>query len=427
MAVDADTGGNERVYQVSEITNLVKATLEANFPHVVIEGEISNFKASGAGHMYFSLKDENAVIQAVLFRGRARRLSFEPEDGMLVRARGGISLYPKRGNYQIIVEDMQVAGMGRLLAMLERRKQSLAAEGLFAPERKKPLPAFPERIAVVTSPTGAAIRDFVQVLGRRNAGIDVVVVPAPVQGAEAPGKLAAQLARADRYDLGEVIVLTRGGGSLEDLLAFSDEQVVRTVAALKTPVISAVGHEVDTALSDLAADVRAPTPSAAAEMVSARQIEVRQRVLDQGRAMIYALNAVVRRARIAARQFTPASLQQHFRNLLQPYLQRLDDDKESLVHAAQALVRQERARVTGLAESLEAVSPKRVLRRGYAIVRSGTERRVVTDASHLSVGDAVAVEFAESAFDAEVTSRSTETTDERRGTTDESEEQHQSE
>lgn len=406
MAFERSGADTEQVYQVSEITNLVKATLEASFPRVTIEGEISNFKASGAGHMYFSLKDEGSVIQAVLFRGRASRLSFVPEDGMLVRARGNISVYPKRGNYQIIVDELQLAGMGQLLAMLEKRKQTLAAEGLFEPGRKKALPAFPERIAVVTSPTGAAIRDFVQVLGRRNAGIDVVVIPAPVQGQEAPGKLAAQLIRADRYGLGDVIVLTRGGGSLEDLLAFSDEQVVRTVAALKTPIISAVGHEIDVALSDLAADVRAPTPSAAAELVSAHQVEVRQRVLDQGRALIYALNAILRRARTAAGQFSPLSLQQHFRNLLQPYLQRLDDDKESLVHATAAIVREQRTRISGLRESLEALSPKRVLQRGYTIVRREEDTRVVTDAFAVDVGEQLAVEFAENSLHAHVTNRS---------------------
>ncbi|NBC28701.1 MAG: exodeoxyribonuclease VII large subunit, partial [Spirochaetes bacterium] len=167
---------SERVYNVGEITNLIKATLEATFPTVTVEGEVSNFKASSAGHWYFSLKDENAVIQLVMFRGRSSRVSFTPEDGMLVRATGEISVYAKRGNYQIIVEELQLAGAGQILAMLERRKQALAAEGLFDSDRKRQLPAFPERIAVVTSSTGAAIRDFVQVLGRRNAGIDVVIL-----------------------------------------------------------------------------------------------------------------------------------------------------------------------------------------------------------------------------------------------------------
>ncbi len=391
-----------RIYHVTEITNLIKAALEATFPVVTIEGEVSNFKASGAGHWYFSLKDEDAVIQAVMFRGRTNRVTFRPEDGMLVRARGSISVYAKRGSYQIIVEDLQLAGVGQLLAMLEQRKKALAAEGLFDAERKQELPAFPERIAVVTSPTGAAIRDFVQVLGRRHAGIDVVVVPSPVQGSEAAEKLAAQIARADRLRLGDVIVVTRGGGSIEDLLPFSEEVVVRAVAAAETPIISAVGHEIDVALSDLAADVRAPTPSAAAELVSAQQVEVRQRILDNGRALIYTLGSIVRRARSAARQFTPESLHHTFRALLQPYMLRLDDARESLVYATSALVKERRTHLRGLTESLTALSPQGVLDRGYAIVRRKEEGTVITDAASTAAGEEVSVIFAGSELDAQV-------------------------
>ena len=396
----------ERVYNVGEITNLIKATLEATFPTVTVEGEISNYKASSAGHWYFSLKDENAVIQVVMFRGRTSRVPFTPEDGMLVRATGEISVYAKRGNYQIIVEELQLAGAGQILAMLERRKQALAAEGLFESDRKRPLPAFPERIAVVTSPTGAAIRDFVQVLGRRNAGIDVVVLPSPVQGAEAAPKLAAQIGRADRLGLGDVIVLTRGGGSIEDLLPFSEEVVVRAVAATDTPLISAVGHEVDVALSDLAADVRAPTPSAAAELVSGRQVEIRQRILELGRTLIYSLGATVRRARMAARQFTPASLQQSFRALLQPHMLRLDDAKESLIHGMNARVRQERTHVKGLTESLTALSPQKVLERGYAVVRTREGGTVITDAESVETESAIRVTFSHSELEANVSKRS---------------------
>jgi exodeoxyribonuclease VII large subunit len=261
---------------------------------------------------------------------------------------------------------------------------------------------------VVTSPTGAAIRDFVQVLGRRNAGIDVVILPSPVQGAEAAEKLAAQIARADRLGLGDVIVLTRGGGSIEDLLPFSEEIVVRAVAATNTPVISAVGHEVDVALSDLAADVRAPTPSAAAELVSGRQVEIRQRILELGRALIYSLGATVRRARVASRQFTPASLQHSFRALLQPYMLRLDDAKESLVHGLNALVRQERAHVRGLAESLTALSPRKVLERGYAVVRLREDGTVVTGAEGVETGSAIRVTFSHSELEADVTGRSSQ-------------------
>lgn len=397
--------GGERVYQVAEITQLVKATLEASFPSLVIEGEVSNFRASGAGHWYFSLKDQDAMIQAVMFRGRSSRVSFAPEDGMLVRARGSISVYPRRGAYQIIVEELQLAGMGQILAMLEKRKRALAAEGLFDEGRKKPLPAYPERIAVVTSASGAAIRDFVQVLGRRNAGIDVVVLPAPVQGAEAAGRIAAQLRRADRLKLGDVIVLTRGGGSIEDLLPFSEELVVRAVAETETPVISAVGHEIDTSLSDLAADLRAPTPSAAAELVSAQQVELRQRILEQGRTMIYALSSMVRRARSASRQFSPDSLLKTFRHVLDPYLMRVDDARDNLAYSTRMLLRDRRAGLTTLRDSLEAMSPRKVLERGYAIARKSGDGRVISRADEAEAGEDIRVVFADSSLEAQVTTQ----------------------
>ncbi|MDZ7792421.1 MAG: exodeoxyribonuclease VII large subunit [Spirochaetia bacterium] len=217
-------------FQVSEITAHIKEILEQSFSTVAIEGEISNFRPAGSGHWYFTLKDRDAMIQAVMFKYRSARVTFTPADGQKVVVRGNISVYAKRGNYQIICDSMEKAGEGDILAMLEERKRKLAAEGLFAEEKKRPLPFFPTRIAVVTSPTGAAIRDILQVLGRRSSGLDVVVLPAPVQGDSAGAKIAAQIRRANRFQLGDVIITGRGGGSLEDLLPFSDEEVVRAVA-----------------------------------------------------------------------------------------------------------------------------------------------------------------------------------------------------
>ncbi|MFP4637375.1 MAG: exodeoxyribonuclease VII large subunit, partial [Spirochaetaceae bacterium] len=198
-----------RPQSVGELTRNIKSALEQRFPDVLVEGEISNFKASAAGHFYFTLKDDEAVIQVVMFRNRTRSLTFEPADGKLVVLSGGVSVYARRGNYQIICESMQLAGVGSILAMLEERKQRLAAEGLFDEERKKPIPAFPRRVAVVTSPTGAAIRDILQVLGRRHAGINLVVVPTLVQGEDAARRIVAAISRADRHHLGDVIILTR--------------------------------------------------------------------------------------------------------------------------------------------------------------------------------------------------------------------------
>ncbi|MDY7030185.1 MAG: exodeoxyribonuclease VII large subunit, partial [Spirochaetota bacterium] len=226
-----DLFAGNRVFKVSEITTHIKELLESSFPAVSIEGELSNFRPASSGHWYFTLKDQDAVIQAVMFKYRSARVRFQPADGLKVIVRGNISVYAKRGNYQIICESMEKAGEGDILAMLEQRKRDLAAEGLFAPERKRPLPFFPRRIAVVTSPTGAAVRDILQVLGRRSSGLDVVILPAPVQGDEAGGKIAAQIRRANMLKLGDILIVGRGGGSLEDLLPFSEEEVVRAIAA----------------------------------------------------------------------------------------------------------------------------------------------------------------------------------------------------
>ncbi|MBT3273514.1 MAG: exodeoxyribonuclease VII large subunit, partial [Spirochaetales bacterium] len=232
-------------YSVSEITTLIKRSLESEYSGVRIEGEISNFRPAASEHLYFTLKDADAMISAVMFRGRASRLSFQPEDGQLVVAGGNISVYAKRGNYQIICDSLTKAGVGEILVMLEERKKRLAAEGLFDDVYKKPLPLFPSKIAVVTSPTGAALQDIMRVTRRRNAGIDIVVLPALVQGDGAAEAIAKQIKTANQHRLGDVIVVGRGGGSLEDLLPFSEEVVVRAVAESELPIISAVGHEID--------------------------------------------------------------------------------------------------------------------------------------------------------------------------------------
>ena len=274
----------DHVYSIQEITGIIKSLFEQNFSSLRIAGEISNCRPSSTGHLYFTLKDEKAALQAVMFKGRTWTLGFEPKDGLKVIVSGSLSVYEQRGSYQIIVETMELAGEGAILKMLEERKQKLAREGLFDRDRKRPLPFFPLRIAVITSPTGAALRDILTVLSRRNRRVSVTVLPAPVQGAEAAPVLVRQLETANRYKLGELIIIGRGGGSLEDLLPFSDEAVVRAVAASEIPVISAVGHEIDWALTDFAADVRAPTPSAAAELA----VPVLDEITDHSNTVRYA-------------------------------------------------------------------------------------------------------------------------------------------
>ncbi len=358
----------QRSFSVSQITGLIKDLLEQTLPNVTVEGEISNFRPSSAGHCYFSLKDEAALLSAVMFRGRLASLSFQPADGMKVKATGNISVYPKRGNYQLICESLQQSGEGEILAMLEKRKQKLAAMGLFEPGRKKPLPLFPARVAVVTSPTGAAIRDILRVLSRRNAGLNLVILPAPVQGEGAGELIARRIRTANEFAMAEVIIVSRGGGSLEDLLPFSEEAVVMAIADSRIPVISAVGHEIDFTLADFAADVRAPTPSAAAELVSASRLELARSLQIIREGLREALLGRLERLRLRLAQFTPEELERHLRFFLQPTLLRVDDARQDLADGLDVLLVERRHRLQLLSEAVRAASPLAILSRGYAVV-----------------------------------------------------------
>ena len=344
---------SDKIYQVSDLTSLIKEILESSFITLTVEGELSNFRPSSTGHWYFTLKDENAMIQGVMFKGRTLGVNFQPSDGQMVKIRGTISVYAKRGTYQIICSSMEKSGEGDILAMLERRKQKLAAMGYFDPDRKKSLPLFPAKIAVVTSPTGAALRDIIQVLGRRNSGVDLVIMPAPVQGEGAGDEIAAQIKRVNRYKLGDVIITGRGGGALEDLLPFSEESVVMAIAESEIPVISAVGHEIDISLSDLAADYRAPTPSAAAEVVSSsrEELSARVQILQQG--ITERLREKTERVKILLNHFTPENLERNFRQIIQPLLLSLDDTKEESISILREVILKKKHRIELLKNDLE--------------------------------------------------------------------------
>lgn len=384
----------DRALSVSELTGLVKNLLEETLPEVVVEGEISNWRPASSGHVYFTLKDSGAMLQAVMFKGKASRLSFRPVDGTLVRARGAVSVYAARGQYQLIVESMQKAGEGDILAMLEERKRRLAAEGLFDADKKPPLPAFPTRVTVITSPTGAALRDILSVLGRRNAGIRVTILPAAVQGEEAPASLVRQIQTANAYGLGDVIIIGRGGGSLEDLLAFSDEAVVRAVATSRIPVISAVGHEIDWSLCDYAASLRAPTPSAAAELVSESASSVSDRISAAADSLALSLRARLERARLLVDSFSPEHLELRFERTLQPFRQRFDDAKESLVRGAGDACVSARHRLDSAEAVLRASDPMAILSRGFAVVRRPGSNAAVRNAADLAPEDPVSITFA---------------------------------
>jgi exodeoxyribonuclease VII large subunit len=380
-----------RKFTVSEITDLIRRNLEGLFPDVTIEGEISNCRPASSGHLYLTLKDAGAVIQAVMFRARLRQVAFEPRDGMLVRVRGNISVYPQRGNYQIICETMELAGTGDILAMLEKRKRALAAEGLFDEDRKRPLPRFPETVGVVSSPTGAAVRDILNILKRRAAGIRVIIFPTLVQGNEAAGSIARRIEQANQWKLADVLIVGRGGGSLEDLLPFSEEAVVRAVANSAIPVVSAVGHEIDWALSDFAADLRAPTPSAAAELVSENRETALGRIRDLGEDMYRLIKAKLERIRLLSRPFSLEDLEYRFRSILQPRLQRLDDAKEELIHSLGEKTAELWRRLELARGVLEAGSPLAVLERGFSVTVNERTGQVVRRAEEVRTGDRLAI------------------------------------
>jgi exodeoxyribonuclease VII large subunit len=301
-----------------------------------------------------------------------------------------------------MVETMHRAGMGDILARLDALRRALAAEGLFDPERKRPLPRFPGRVVVITSDKGAALRDILNVLGRRNSGITVTILPAAVQGVDAPAELVARLLQANRRNLGDVIIIGRGGGSIEDLLAFSDERVVRAVAASRIPVISAVGHETDVALTDFAADYRAPTPSAAAELVSeSRQVVIRE-ILQLESVLGGAVKSALQRARTAIARFEPASIEAYFMRKVSPLARREAEATEALGRAMRERLLAASHRLAIASEVLHVASPEAVLGRGFSLVRRGSDGRILRSTEGLVSGDSLDIRLAEGSLEAEV-------------------------
>ncbi|MDR2748271.1 MAG: exodeoxyribonuclease VII large subunit [Treponema sp.] len=376
---------------VSELTERIRQNLEGAFAHITVEGELSNFRPSSTGHLYFTLKDAGASISAVMFKNRLRYLSFEPKDGMLLRVRGSVSVYAQRGTYQIICEEIEEAGTGALLILLEKRKRQLASEGLFDEAKKRPIPRFPETVGVVSSPTGAAVRDILNILARRTGGIRVIILPAPVQGNEAGGIIARRIEQANQWHLAEVLIIGRGGGSLEDLLPFSEEAVVRAAAASEIPLISAVGHEIDWALSDFAADLRAPTPSAAAELVSAHRQETLGWVREQAALLHRAMASRIDRGRLLTKPFNMEDLEYRFRSILQPRLVRFDDAKEKLLQCLSERISFLRRRLELALTGLEAGSPRAILERGFSVVINEETGKILRIPEDTKPGDRLCI------------------------------------
>lgn len=372
------------VFSVSELNSVISEILQQTFFNIVLEGEISNFKPSAAGHIYFTLKDSSSAISAVMFRGAAYKLSFNPKDGDKVRCTGSISVYSPRGTYQIIVNKMEMAGSGNILQLLEERKKKLASEGLFDSANKKPVPRFPKTIGVVTSPTGAAIRDILQITKRRNPNINVIILPAIVQGNEAAPTIVKMIEIANFYKLCDVLIVGRGGGSLEDLLPFSEESVVRAVAASNIPTISAVGHEIDWALCDYAADKRAATPSAAAELAVPVLTDLKMQLNGYKDFLYTAINQKLERTRLLLRGFNPDALEIRFRAIQQPILNRFENAKKELNQNMSEKIRQLRTNLEQQKTILENASPKAIFERGYSMVVDVKSGKIVRNASDLT-------------------------------------------
>jgi exodeoxyribonuclease VII large subunit len=389
-----------KTYTVKEITNAIKNSLEEEFPQVEVEGEISNAKLAASGHFYFSLKDADSVLTTVMFRGAMSKVPFRPKDGDKVKARGRITVYPARGNYQLLCSSMVLAGEGDILAKLEERKRRLASEGLFSSERKKPLPPYPKSILILTSATGAAVKDILRVIRRRGYKAAIRILPIPVQGAEAAARIAAMLHYANEKQLGDVIILGRGGGSLEDLLPFSEEIVVRSVADSEIPVISAVGHEIDYALTDFAADLRAATPTAAGEMVCPLASEIQTQILLAKESMITQMQRRFQTIRASLQSFSTGYKAETLFYLTQPKRQKLDDSKETLLLNMQDRLITLRRRYEDSIRDIHNLSPRSILARGFAVVNH--QGRTLKSTEGLLPGQGIAVILSRGSFDAEV-------------------------
>ena len=442
-------GPAKKIYSVTELSLEIRNLLEKQFPDVWVTGEVSNFRAAGSGHLYFTLKDETAQLRAVCFRNQARYLKFKPQDGLAVIARGRLSVYEARGEYQLYVEFLEPAGLGALQLAFEQLKQKLAAEGLFDLARKKPLPVLPRAIGVVTSPTGAVLRDILRILRRRFRNMNVVLYPAKVQGEGAAQEIAEGIEYFSRCGLVDVTIVARGGGSLEDLWAFNEEVVARAIAASQIPVISAVGHETDFTIADFVADLRAPTPSAAAELVVHRKQDfvtelenrtrrmvqiVRLKLSEAWRAVtelrmhpgfqtlatrvaeraqrvdeyVVALDRLIRALLHAARQewlrASAGVVRYDFTRHLRLKRATLEEREQRFQNDFRRFLAERRNRLAQLEAVLKERSPRTILERGYSITRDA-DGKVVRDAAQVAVGAEVSVHLAHGELGAVVRNR----------------------
>lgn len=393
----------EEVFSVSGLNQSVQRMIEGAFPRIWVEGEISNLARPASGHLYFSLKDAQAQVRCALFRSAAQRLGFRPQDGMQVLARAKVSLYPARGDYQLIVDHLEEAGDGALRRAFDALRKRLEGEGLFDPALKRPIPRLPQRIGVITSPSGAVIRDIVSVLKRRFPALPILLFPVPVQGAEAAPAIVRALDQAGRQGGCDVVIVARGGGSLEDLWAFNEESVARAIRACALPVISAVGHETDVTIADFAADLRAPTPSAAAELVSPDAVSLQVVLTRQKGLLLERMRTQLNQRQQLLDSLNRQLRQQHPQRQLAERSQRLDDWDQRLRLAWQRRFEKNQDRVAHLAQQLQMVSPLATLSRGYSIVQNA-QGEAIRSPSQVQTGEMLTARLAEGEILCEVKS-----------------------
>lgn len=389
---------------VSEITRYLRQLFESDevLQDVWVTGEISNYSRPSSGHLYFTLKDSGAALRCVMWRSTAARLRLSMQDGMAVEVHGSIGIYEAGGNYQLYADLIRPAGEGALYQEFLRLKTVLEAEGLFDEERKRPIPARPKRIGIITSPTGAALQDMLNTLRRRYPLAEVIIVPTPVQGVEAPPALVSALERINRVAHPDVILLARGGGSIEDLWAFNDEQVVRAVAASAAPVITGVGHETDFTLADFAADLRAPTPTASAELATPNAADLRAEINDRRARLAQQMTLYLNDLRWRTREQKQHLLRLSPALRIRSDRQRLDDLLHRGALAVTHRLTLERARLAGDSTRLNALSPLAVLERGYAVVTRHADGRLLQNAADTAFGEDVHIRLHQGSLDARV-------------------------
>lgn len=388
----------KHIYSVSELTKYVRVIVEDSFPGVWVEGEISNFVLHSSGHMYLTLRDAGATLKCAMFKRANEKLKFKPKDGMKVICFGSISVYEARGDYQLIIEEIEPKGIGALQLQFQQLKEKLQKEGLFSDTHKVPIPFLPTRIGVVTSPTGAAIRDILNIARRRFANIEIIINPVRVQGDGAKDEIAAAIRQFNRLKNIDVMIVARGGGSLEDLWPFNEEVVARAIYESEIPVISAVGHEVDYTISDFTADFRAPTPSAAAELVLPRKEDLANAIDTSVTRLKNALNGKIDALMHKLSTLRDSYILRQPLNLALQYEQKIDDLRKDLAIRIDHIVKMRGENFNLLAGKLETLSPLAILGRGYSITTKFADGVIIKDAASLKAGDSVQTRLGKGKF-----------------------------